>query len=99
VYRRSWVVGFAIGIASRLREHEQKAVDEAESGTALVLHNLYKRDEERAEAAKRERWPVLKAETPCDSFDPLGIAAGQRAAWSAALNRSVDAKSQSLACA
>jgi hypothetical protein len=99
VYRRSWVVGFAIGIASRLREHEQKAVEEAESGTALVLQNLYKRDEEQAEAAIRERWPALEAERPCDSFDPLGIAAGQRAAWSAALNRSVDAKSRSLACA
>ncbi len=99
VYRRSWVVGFAIGIASRLREHEQRAVGETESGTAVMLFNLYKSDEEQAEAAIRERWPNLEAEEPCESFDPLGIAAGQRAAWSAALDRSDSANSGTLKCA
>ena len=99
VYRRSWVVGYALGIAERLREHEQHAVDTAESGTAVVLYDLYKRDEEQAEAVIKERWPDLDAEDPSDSFDPCGIEDGKRAAWSAALNRSVGTDTGSLVCA
>ena len=99
MYRRSWVIGFAVGIAERLREHEQQAVDKAESGTAVVLYDLYKRDEERAEAAIQERWPDLEAEDPSDSFDPCGIEDGKRAAWSAALNRSVGTDNGFLVCA
>ncbi len=99
VYRRSWVVGYAIGVAERLREHEQHALDTAESGTAVVLYDLYKRDEEQAEAVIKERWPNLEAEDPSDSFDLCGIEAGKRAAWSAALNRSVGTHTGSLVCA
>ncbi len=99
VYRRSWVVGYALGIAERLREHEQHAVDTAESGTAVVLYDLYKRDEEQAEAVIRERWPDLDAEEPSDSFDLCGIEDGKRAAWSAALNRSVGTDTGSVVCA
>lgn len=98
-FRRSWVVGYALGIAERLREHEQHAVDTAESGTAVVLYDLYKRDEEQAEAVIKERWPDLEAEDPSDSFDLCGIEAGKRAAWSAALNRSVGTDTGSLVCA
>jgi hypothetical protein len=99
VYRRSWVLGFAIGIASRLREHEQKAVEKAESGKAVMLYDLYKRDEERAEAVIRERWPNLQTEQSSDSFDPCAVADGQRAAQSAALNRSVGDESGPAICA
>ncbi len=55
-----------------------------------MVYNLYKSDEERAEAAIRERWPDLGEEEPCEDFDLRGFHDGQRAGRSAAFNRSVE---------
>lgn len=108
VYRRSWVIGFVVGITARVREHEKMAVDKAlartEAGNpgALILYKLHQSDEERAEAAIRERFPDLKENeerSNPDSFDRRGLIDGQRAAKAAALNRAVDAAHKKPICA
>lgn len=105
VYRRSWVVGFAVGITARMREKERMAVDKAvqkadvDHARALVLYDLYQNDEEQADAAVEERFPDLKQESFCDDFDRRGLIDGQRAAQVAALNRSVDAAQGTPICA
>lgn len=98
VYRRSWVVGFAVGIESRLSDQEQKTVESAGNGAAVVL---YKNDEQRADTARSAKWPALRpAERINEDWDYSAYADGHRAGRSAALNRSVSAaSSQSLACA
>lgn len=86
-YRRSWIAGFAQAVGDRLRAEENKALESAEAGGALVL---FKADAERAELALRGAHPRL-GRAKRTTINASGYAHGQRdgrnAAFSHALAR------------
>lgn len=85
-FRRAWIAGFASGIATRLRQQEEAAI-EAAGSTALVL---FKDDAARAKAKLHEANPRLRV-TKRAGFDRAGYRQGQRDSESAVLNRPVSA--------
>jgi hypothetical protein len=85
VYRRSWMAGFANAIETRILEQENKII-EGVSG-ALVL---YKNDEQRAEDARKRRFPSLRdARRSSRRMDFSAYLHGQRDGRSASFNRTI----------
>jgi len=85
VYRRSWMAGFANAIETRIIEQENKII-EGVSG-ALVL---YKTDEQRAEDARKIRFPRLRVTRRSSRrIDYSAYWHGQRDGRSASFNREI----------
>lgn len=85
VYRRCWIAGFANGVAGRITEQEDKAIESA-GGGALVL---YKSDTQAAKDALTKAHPRLSNKRDTRQWDSSAYSAGQRSGRSASMSRAL----------